>query len=78
MNKKKKVVKTLKIFWIFIGIILASVILFSFVKIQIAKGQSDAVKTIFFAAGLYTFIIYLISTTILILLQEIIKRLRGW
>jgi DNA integrity scanning protein DisA with diadenylate cyclase activity len=77
MNKKKKVVKTIKIFWTLLGIILASAILFSFVKIQIAKGDGEAVKTLFFAAGLYAFIIYLISTTILILLQEIIKRIRG-
>jgi len=68
--------KTFKYLWIIIGIILVSLILISFAQIQVAKGSGTTVKTVFFAAGLYVLLIYLISTMILILAREIIKRLR--
>ena len=74
-KQKEKVVKTVKYTWLIAGIALVTVILFSFAKIHVAHGSGTTVKTIFFAAGLYTLLIYLISTMIIILAREIIKRL---
>lgn len=77
-EKKSGVVKTIKILWIFSGVIILSIILYSFIKLQIIGGQGDTAKTLFFAAGIYMFIIYLVSTGILILSEEIIKRVKEY
>ncbi len=69
-------IKAVKLLWIFAGVILLCAILYTFIDIQIMKGQADSAKTLFFAAGLYTFIIYLVTTGIFILAQEIIKRVK--
>lgn len=77
-RKKRGVVKTVKVLWIFAGVIILSIILYSFIKFQIIGGQGGTTKTLFFAAGIYMFIIYLVSTGILILFGEIIKRVKEY
>lgn len=75
----EKILNFLKAFkktWIFAGIIFFAFVLISFIKVKIAFGQGNEVKTIFFAAGLYVFIIYLITTLIMLLSGEIIKRMK--
>lgn len=74
---RKRVIKTFRYSWVLIGIALISVILISMVEIHVASGKGVTQRTIFFAAGLYALLIYLILTMILVLIREIIKRLRS-
>lgn len=75
-QKHKKVLKIFKVGWVLAGIIITIGTLFFFMRNQMSRDLELTTRTLFFAAGLYILLIYLITTMIFILVQEIIKRMK--
>jgi len=75
MNKrqKKRLRKTFDITWAVAGIALIIITAFSVIKLKTTGTTSEAV---FFATSLYSLTVYITITIILIVIKEIIKRVK--
>jgi FtsH-binding integral membrane protein len=75
-NKKKGFHKAFKYTWLIAGLLLLIWTLYFFIKTQTIKGLGVTAGALLFAAGLYGFLIYIILTMMIVLVREIIKRLK--